>query len=441
MLTISRGRIAISCILTVLGLTLGAGGGQPSGVGTPPASQTTQPARDMTPAASNADVTQLVDDNTAFALDLYRVLRQGQQEKKEASHLFFSPYSVLTALTMTKAGARGETEAQMSKTLHVGGLGDRVYGAAHALDRRLAAAQQKVAEQGETLRLEIANRLWAQTGKEFLPAFLGLLAHDYGAEMGLLDFRQQPEPARVTINDWVSDHTEQKIKDLLPPGSINKTTRLVLTNAIYFKAQWLTPFREKDTQDGDFHLANGETVTVPLMKQAEYFRYAAEPDVKVVELLYVGEALAMDLIVPEPGKFADFERDWTADRLKSLLGGLKRTRVYLKMPKFKHTTECPLKGVLSSLGMRLAFTDQADFSGMTGTRELCIDDVYHKAFVAVDETGTEAAAATGVVDQVTSLPPKPVELTIDRPFIFLIRDLESGAVLFMGYIGDPRGQG
>ncbi len=441
MFTISRGRIAVSCVLTVLGLTLGAGGGQPSGTNSPPATQTTQPARERASAVADADVAQLVDGGTAFALDLYRVLRQGQQEKKETTHLFFSPYSVLTALTMTKAGARGETEAQMSQVLHVGPLGDRLYVTANALDLRLTVARQKAAEKKATLRLEIANRLWGQTGKPFLPAFLDLLARDYGAELGLLDFARDAEAARRTINDWVAAQTEQKIKDLLPGGSITPATALVLTNAIYFKGDWLAPFRKDWTYDGEFHLLSGQTVTVPLMKKEDALRYAAESGFHAVEMVYAGEVLAMDVIVPDAGHFAEFERDWDVKRLKSVLASLKSRPMTLTMPKFTCISECPLKSVLSSLGMSIAFTGQADFSGMDGSRDLFIDEVYHKAFVAVDETGTEAAAATGVPMRETALPPKRFELTIDRPFIFLIRDLPTGAVLFMGYIGDPRGQG
>jgi serpin B len=268
------------------------------------------------------------------------------------------------------------------------------------------------------------------------PEFLNLLAQDYGAGLNLLDFIKSPEDARVTINKWVMDQTNNRIKDLLPQGSVDELTRLVLTNAIYFDAAWQYPFKKESTQDGKFNLLDGSSVTVPMMSQRNSgFGYTKGSDYQAVELPYDGKEIAMDIIMPDAGKFTSFESGMTADKIAGIIGNLKTGDLDINMPKFKFDSSSSLKSALSALGMLVAFTDQADFSGITGQQDLRIRDVLHKAFVAVDEAGTEAAAASGAVFVLVTMPPHSI--TVDQPFIFLIRDMQTGAILFVGRVVNP----
>ena len=211
----------------------------------------------------------------------------------------------------------------------------------------------------------------------------------------------------------------------------------MLTNAIYFNAAWEYPFDEKMTADGAFHLLNGQQVTVPMMKQTESFGYTEGEEYQAVELLYDGNELSMVILLPQPGEFETFEQGLNAQKISDIMSNLQPTEVALTMPKFEFESEFSLADTLVARGMPIAFSGAADFSGMTGNRELCIADVLHKAFVAVDEAGTEAAAATAVVMELTAVPEPPVPVTIDRPFVFLIRDIETGAILFVGRVLSP----
>lgn len=265
--------------------------------------------------------------------------------------------------------------------------------------------------------------------------FLDLLALNYGAAMRIVDFENDTEPSRLAINGWVSDQTQEKIKDLLPPGSITALTRLVLTNAIYFKASWRFPFNERLTQEAPFRWLDGGQVTVPMMSLDSEFGYARGEGFQALELLYHGEKFSMVILLPDEGKFAAFESALEAGRLNAILGSLQPERLQLRFPKFSFEFNLPLKTILIQLGMADAFSETAaDFSGIDGTRRLFIHDVLHKAFVAVNEAGTEAAAATAVIIGVVSVPP---EVIVDRPFLFLIRERESGAILFLGRVVRP----
>jgi len=246
-----------------------------------------------------------------------------------------------------------------------------------------------------------------------------------------------PEEARVTINEWVSEQTEGRIKDLIPPGAIDALTRLVLTNAIYFNAAWSRPFEEERTEDAPFYRLDGSQVTVPMMRQVESFGYATGEGYQAVELPYDGHELSMVILVPKEGEFETFEAALDVQRLEAILQDLRYTQVALSMPKFEIESSFSLVDALAAMGMPVAFSDEADFSGMTGSRDLTISDVVHKAFVSVDEAGTEAAAATAVIMKLTSAPMEPVEMRIDRPFLFAIRDLQTGALLFVGRVVDP----
>lgn len=388
--------------------------------------------RSTSPDVTVSELTELVDGNSAFAFDLYQALSE------EEGNLFYSPYSISLALAMTYAGARGETEQQMADTLNFTLPQDLLHPALNGLDLELASRGEGAeGKDNEGFRLNIANSIWGQEDYEFLDEFLDVLAENYGAGLRLLDFLTAPEASRITINDWVSDRTEGRIEDLIPQGAIDAFTRLVLTNAIYFNAAWLNPFSEDMTGDGAFHLLDGSEVTVPMMTQTESFGYAEGEGYQAVELLYDGLELSMVVVLPDSGEFEDFEDTLGADLVNAITNDLKYRKVTLTMPKFEFESAFSLVNTLAAMGMPVAFSATADFSGMTGARDLFIAEILHKAFVSVDEAGTEAAAATAVVMSLTAAPEEPVEVTLDRPFIFLIRDIETGAVLFVGRMANP----
>jgi len=384
------------------------------------------------PDVSMSEQSSLVEGNSAFAFELYQAL------KGEEGNLFYSPYSISLALAMTYAGASGETAQQMADTLQFLLDQDKLHPAFNWLDAELAKRGEGAAGKDEEgFRLNIVNAIWGQKDYEFLSSFLDVLAENYGAGLRILDFITETEKSRLAINDWVSDQTEGRIEDLIPPGAIGELTRLVLTNAIYFNAAWEYPFDEDITADGPFYLLNGEQVTVPIMKQTESFGYTEGEEYQAVELPYDGGELSMVILLPEAGKLEAFEETLNAQQVDAIISGLQYTEVALTMPRFEFDSEFSLKDTLAGMGMPIAFSSGADFSGMTGNPELFISDVVHKAFVAVDEAGTEAAAATAVIMDSTAVPEPPVEVTIDRPFIFLIRDIETGAVLFAGRVLNP----
>lgn len=388
--------------------------------------------RITSPDANKADISTLVEGNSAFAFNLHQALRD------KDGNLFYSPYSISLALAMTYAGARSETEQQMANTLRFILLQNRLHPAFNSLDTELARRGEGAkGKDGKGFRLNIVNAIWGQKGFKFLSEFLDLLAENYGAGLRPLDFMGTPEESRIKINKWVSDQTENRIKDLIPQGAIDTLTRLVLTNAIYFNAAWQYPFKENATQNGIFNLLDGGKTTVPLMKQTEMLGYAEGSGYQAVELPYDGREFSMVILLPRAGNFKTFEGALDAQKVSSTVKGMKPRRVALAMPRFKFESSFNLNDTLTKMGMPVAFSRNADFSGMTGNRDLFISNVIHKAFVAVDEAGTEAAAATAVVMTTTSLPEAPVEVTVDRPFIFLIRDIKTGAILFVGRILNP----
>jgi len=395
---------------------------------------TSSQARDASPSVGSADSGALTTGNTAFALDLYQQLRGAD------TNLFFSPHSISVALAMAYAGAGGQTEQQMADVLHYTLSQGTLHPAFNALDLELASRGEGArGRHGQPFRLHITNALWGQTGYSFLPDFLDLLARNYGAGMRLLDFGTAPEPSRAAINDWVADQTEQRIQDLIPGGVITTATRLVLTNAIYFDAAWESTFKKDATHPGEFTLLNGDEVSVDMMHQSHRFPYAAGDGYQAVELRYDGGELSMVVLLPGEGRLAEFEESLDAEGLTAILGDLAPTEVRLTMPRLTYESSFQLRDVLSAMGMADAFVPGvADFSGMDGTRNLFIQEVLHKALVRVDEEGTEAAAATAVVVGITAAPPQEVvEVVIDHPFIFLIRDLKTGTVLFLGRVLNP----
>ena len=397
--------------------------------------------RETSPSATSGDLDSLVAGNSEFAFDLYRSLGDS------GGNLFFSPYSISAALAMTYAGARNDTERQMAETLGFKLPQNILHPAFNALD--LSLTSRAVQDDDEGFRLNIANSVWGQQDYGFLSGYLDTLAVNYGAQVRPVDFRGDPEDARARINDWVSDETEDRIKNLVPQGAITPLTRMVLANAIYFKAAWQHAFSERETRERPFHLLDGSEVEVPMMRQQRKLRYARGDGYQAVELPYVGGEVAMTILLPDSGGFGEFEESLEPSTAKQVLTKLDDQLVRLTMPKFETDSAFSLPETLAAMGMPDAFDGSAaDFSGMDGRAcrargEIClfISDVRHKAFVFVDEAGTEAAAATAVTVGVTSIvqdPPKPIELVVDRPFVFLIQDRDTGTILFLGRITDPR---
>jgi serpin B len=419
-------------ILTVLILTIVATGCAAPGV-RPAGAEALRSdlTRETDPDVSDAALDGLVEGNTAFAADLY------QQLRGEEGNLFFSPHSISVALAMTYAGARGETAEQMANVLHFTLPDETLHPAFNALDLQLAPPE---GADEDAFVLHIANSLWAEEDYTFRDAFLDLLAKNYGAGLRLVSFKTAYEEARAAINAWVEEETAGKIEDLIPEGGVDDLTRLVLANAIYFNARWAHTFPEDNTEDGIFTTLEDGEVTVPMMRWSEpqMVPFAEGDGFQAVELPYRGGQASMVIIAPDAGTFEAFENTLTGDRLSDLMDALETRGVALTMPSFEYKAEFSLAKTLQTMGMTDAFSDaKADFSGMDGTRDLLITDVFHKAFVAVDEEGTEAAAATAVVVGLESMPVMDVELTLDRPFVYLIRDTETGAVLFLGRVVDP----
>jgi serine protease inhibitor len=370
----------------------------------------------------------LVQGNTAFALDLYGSLIEGHE------NLFLSPFSISTALAMTYAGARGETAAQMARALHFPRDGESL----HAAFARLRARVDRVQAEGD-VALAVANALWPQAGYPFLEPFLELALTYYGVTIQPLDYGDAAG-ARQRINAWVEEQTQSRIVELIPPGVLDALTRLVLVNAIYFKGSWASQFEPERTAEAPFWIGPQEAVTAPLMAQKGKFRYGEQEGLQVLELPYVGEALSMLVLLPrERDGLPDLERRLSPETLARWAERLVRREVAVWLPKFTLTSEYVLNRALVALGMEGPFlADKADFSGMDGRPQwLYIAAVFHKAFVEVNEEGTEAAAATAVVMKARSLPLPPPTFRADHPFLFLIRENETGSILFLGRVTDP----
>ena len=388
----------------------------------------------VSPVVSDQQESELVKGNSAFALDLYRLLA----ERRDDENLFYSPYSISLALAMTYAGARGETEEQMADALHFTLSQADLHTAFNALDQELSKRGEGAeGKDGEGFRLNIANAIWGQEDYQFLDTFLDVLAENYGAGLRVLDFASDPEKARGTINEWVSQETEGKIENLIPRNALGPLTRLVLTNAIYFNAAWAHPFEEAATRDAPFTRLDGTEVTVPMMRQTESFGYIQGEGYHAAELPYDGGEMSMVVVLPDAERFETFEESLDAQQVQSLIEDITYRQVTVSLPRFEFDSALGLNEALGELGMPAAFSGAADFSGMTGNQDLFISDVLHKAYVSVDEEGTEAAAATAVVMAESAMPTEPVEFTADHPFLFLIRDRGTGAILFVGRVLDP----
>jgi serpin B len=361
----------------------------------------------------------------AFGWDLFARLRD------KSGNLFFSPLSIETALAMTSAGARGATLVEMKKVLHLPAAGSAGVGPAL---RGLQAGP------GAKYELAIANALWGQEGLPFRQEFLTETQKEYGATLHPVDFRQ-PEQARQTINHWVEQQTKDKIKDLFGPGTLSADNRLVLTNAIYFKGAWSDPFNKQLTREEPFHLAGGKDVRAPLMRRHGRYRYFAGDGLQAVELPYAGGPIAMLVVLPAAADgLPAVEKDLTRDRVDGWVGQMRTRPGEVVLPRFKTTDEFDLGDTLQAMGMRLAFSRNADFGGMCA-EPLMISKVVHKAYVDTNEQGSEAAAATGVGMKLAAAPApqEPFTFRADRPFLFVIRDTAAGTPLFVGRVANPVG--
>ncbi len=379
-------------------------------------------------AGQGGNIQALADRNMAFAFDLYAELRT------QPGNLFFSPYSISSALAMTYAGARGQTAEQMAHVLHFMPDEQMVHAAFQELTRYFQDIQ---AEEG--VALHIANALWLQQGIEVVETFPSTLETYYAAEMFQVNFQEACEKARKRINAWVAEYTQQKIPELIPPGMLNAMTRFVLTNAIYFQGTWRQTFDEEQTRDMPFWVTPERKVTVAMMHQKTPLKYAENQDIQMLELPYTGQALSMLILLPNTKDgLAEIERRFDSCQLDSWIAALEQREVEVYLPRFKTSSSLSLSKILQNLGMTDAFSRDADFSGIVRKGGLFISEVIHKAFVDVNEEGTEAAAATAVVGLTSAAKPVPVPVfKADHPFVFFIREQKTGNPLFMGRIMNP----
>lgn len=394
------------------------------------------PGAQQAQAVPAADQKALTQGNNAFAVDLYGHLRA------RPGNLFFSPESISTAFAMAYAGARGETATEMAQVFHFTLPPDQLHPAMGAL---LAAMNTPHRD----YELRVADALWAQQDAHFLPGYLKLMQDDYGAGLRRVDFVSSAEAVRGTINQWVEQETNNRIQNLIGPGVLTPATRMVLTNAIYFKGTWLKPFERGDTQDEDFYLSASQPVKTPMMHRNGGYPYYDGGTFQELELPYKsgdkGDELAMVVLLPkDKDSLAALEEQFTAAVAAEWIDKLEPVeRVILTLPRFTMTQQLELSGTLAAMGMPQAFGGSADFSGMTGKREFTISAAIHKAFIDVNEQGTEAAGATSTVMMATAMrmpvpEPPPIVFRVDHPFLFMIRDTRTGEILFLGRVEDPR---
>ncbi|MCL5773260.1 MAG: serpin family protein [Firmicutes bacterium] len=381
------------------------------------------PAKNKNHDAGNA----VVNANNQFAFDLYFKL------KDKEDNIFFSPWSISSALVMTYEGARGKTAQEMQSVLHF----PKDDGIRRASFKEI---NDRINKKDKKYKLSTANALWAQQAYPFLPEYKNLIQQYYGGKITNLDFIKDAEKSRKIINTWVEQQTNNKIKDLIPPDILGPLTRLVITNAIYFKGNWLTQFNKKNTKKADFKIEPARTVKVQMMSLTrKKFNYAEADKLQILELPYNGEELSMLVLLPKENNLKFAENYLNQEKLNELKNSLAEQQVDVYIPKFKLETKYMMKSTLKEMGMPTAFSSFADFSGMDGTQKLKIDAVIHKAFVDVNEEGTEAAAATAVIitEKAVQRPSKKIIFRADHPFIFIIQETKTGNILFMGRVVNP----
>lgn len=378
--------------------------------------------------ADRRDSKVLVKSLNAFAVESYQRLIVPD------GNLFFSPLSIATVFAMVYGGARGNTAQQIEAVFRFPKTG-------RALHEGMAVLVDSIEAAGKTgnVKLRTANGLWPQEGYPFLEEYLSLARKQYRARISPVDFRKDGERARLTINGWVEEKTEQKIVNLIKPGMIDPLTRMVLVNAIYFKGDWQAKFDSKNTKEAPFFSLSGDVVNVPLMMNTQRYGYAELPDVQILDVPYAGDEISMVVVLPRKVRgLPDVERNLTSGRLEEWLKAITSREVIAYLPRFKATSDFRLDKVLVSMGMVDAFSpDRADFSGMDGKKgNLFIGVAVHKAYVDVNEEGTEAAAATAAGIRTTAMPAPPPVFRADHPFLFLIRHKPTGTILFMGRLVD-----
>jgi len=386
---------------------------------------------DQPPQADNTGSTEqgiqdVVNANNKFAFDFYSEL-----DKNEDGNMFYSPYSISAALAMTYEGAEGQTADEMKSVFH--------FPEDNILRPNFAAIYNDINKENEDYELKTGNALWIQQDFPFLQEYISEVENYYGGKAAMLDFVKETEKSRETINNFIEEQTNDKIKDLIPAGYLDKMTRLVLTNAIYFKGIWEWEFDKTDTRDGIFRITSDNTVEIPIMHmnpEDAKFNYAETEKLQILELPYKGEKISMLILLPIED-LNTIESVLTTEKLNEYKSQMKETKLdSISLPKFEFDTKYFMKDTLISLGMPTAFSDDADFSGMTGKKDLYISNVIHQAYVAVDEKGTEAAAATAVIMRELSAMPTNV-FRADHPFIFIIQEKETGNILFLGRVIDP----
>jgi serpin B len=381
-------------------------------------------------APPTANVSAVVNANSQFAVDLLKQIEAGAA----ADNIFFSPYSVSSALAMAYAGSRNTTQKQMADVLHFN------MPEASLQDGSSALLGQTRAAAGKDLKLDIANQLWGEKGYPFKATFIGTVNKAFAGGFNAVDFLHDANGSRLKINQSIAKTTEGMIPDLLSPGDVNDQTRLVLTSAIYFKGNWQSPFKAERTRDSSFTLAGGSQVTVPLMEQVDYFRFVKQDGLTAVELPYKGD-LSMIAILPAILPDGD-SGPLSLPQLQTLRKNMAVAMVDVLLPRFKFQTRYDLAQTLTKMGMPDAFdAPKADFSGMDGARDLALGKVIHQAVIEVNELGSEAAAATAITMFATTMAPRPPEkievFRADRPFLFLIVHNPTGSILFLGRVANP----
>ena len=408
--------------------------------------QPDQPPQTDDTGSTQGGIQQVVNANNQFAFDLYSEL-----DKSEDSNIFYSPYSISAALAMTYEGAKGQTADEMKSVFH--------FPESNILRPNFAAIYNKINKKNKPYKLSTGNALWAQYDYTFLDEYMNRVEQYYGGKAANVDFRQaeEREKSRQTINAFIEEQTNDKIKELIPKGILTERTRLVLTNAIYFKGTWEWEFDKSDTRDQDFKITPTNIVKTPMMymdPDKAKFNYADLEKLQILELPYKGEDISMLILLPKQGEDYDYETgeriisDYTlkdielsAEKLKEYKAQMKETKLdSISLPKFEFDSKYFMKDTLSAMGMPTAFTSDADFSGMDGTLNLYIDTVIHQAYVKVDEEGTEAAAATAVIMVEKSVAMPRNVFRADHPFVFIIQEKETGNILFMGRVTDPTQQ-
>ncbi len=391
----------------------------------------TQPTSVDNTGSTQTGIQEVVNANNKFAFDLY-----SEFNKTKKGNIFYSPYSISAALAMTYEGAKGQTANEMKSVFH--------FPENNVLRPSFSAIYSDINKSAKNYELRTGNALWAQKDYSFLEDYISRVEKYYGGKATNLDFAGESEKSRQIINNWVEDQTNNKIKDLIPAGTLDEMTRLVLTNAIYFKGIWVKQFNEDETRDRDFRISSNNNVKVKMMQRTDdesIFGYTENNQLQILEMPYSGEKLSMLVFLPKDDDIESLENSITTEKLSEWKEDLKEQKVNIFIPKFKFETKYFMADTLAEMGMPTAFGGAADFSGMTGKMNLAISQVIHQAFVEVSEEGTEAAAATavgmpiGVAD--SKKEPKISVFRADHPFIFLIQQKSTGNVLFMGRVVDP----